>query len=147
MAKSEYQFSNERALQFNERLRGTLSDLIGVQIVAVEDRKLVGRLRVEPRLFAANAYLHAATVIGLADKLCGFGAIEHLPPGAENFTTVELKANFIRTAGEGVIEGVARLVHSGRTTQLWDAEVKHANTARTLALVRCTQLLLYAMND
>jgi 1,4-dihydroxy-2-naphthoyl-CoA hydrolase len=129
--------------KLNEQIRGTLSGLVGVEVTEVRQGLLVGRLRAEPRLFAANGYLHAATVVALADTLCGCGALEYLPPGAESFTTVELKANLLGTAREGIIECTAKLVHGGRTTQVWDAEVKHMDSNRTIALFRCTQLLLY----
>jgi uncharacterized protein (TIGR00369 family) len=64
-----------------------------------------------------------------------------LPEGAEGFTTIELKSNFLGTAREGEIECEARLVHGGRTTQVWDATVSGGE--KTIALFRCTQMILY----
>ena len=65
----------------------------------------------------------------------------NLPEGATGFTTVELKTNFLRSAREGTIDCEARLLHGGRTTQIWDATVTDPED-RTMALFRCTQLLL-----
>jgi uncharacterized protein (TIGR00369 family) len=98
---------------------------------------------VRPELLAPNGYLHAATVIGLADTSCGYGARLFLPEGATGFTTVELKANFIGTVLEGGLACRARLVHGGRTTQVWDATVTAEPTAKALALFRCTQAVLW----
>src|SRR5208282_2702890 len=92
---------------------------------------------------APNGYLHAAAVIALADTACGYGCVVSLPEGAANFTTAELKANFIGTAREGGIGCEARLVHAGRTTQVWDAEVKSEASGKTMALFLCTQIVLY----
>ena len=78
----------------------------------------------------------------LADTACGYGCIANLPAGAHSFTTIELKSNFMRTATAGVIEARARLTHGGRRTQVWDATVVDAQE-RTLALFRCTQMILY----
>ncbi len=64
-----------------------------------------------------------------------------LPQGANGFTTVELKTNFLGTALEGTLIAEATLVHGGRTTQVWDAAIR--TDGRTLALFRCTQLVLY----
>ena len=61
----------------------------------------------------------------------------------EGFTTVELKSNLLGTKRAGVIGCEARLVHGGRTTQVWDATVTDAEGGRPLALFRCTQLVLY----
>ena len=67
-----------------------------------------------------------------------------LPPGAASFTTIELKSNFLGTAQVGqAIRCVARMVHGGRTTQVWDAEVSNETTQKPVALFRCTQLLIY----
>jgi 1,4-dihydroxy-2-naphthoyl-CoA hydrolase len=119
-----------------------LPALLGLQVVDVADGELRMSVAIEPRLLAPNGYLHAATVIGLADTACGFACIAHLPAGAENFTTIELKTNFLRSAQPGVaIDCEARLVHGGRTTQIWDATVTDADD-RSMALFRCTQLLL-----
>ena len=99
------------------------------------------RLKLEQKHMAPNGYLHAGTVVGFADSACGYGSILNLPEGATGFTTIELKTNFLRTALEGTIACEARLVHGGRTTQLWDATVTDPN-GRPMALFRCTQLVL-----
>jgi uncharacterized protein (TIGR00369 family) len=120
-----------------------LPALIGVQIVGVAEGELQMRLPLEPRLMAPNGYLHAASVIALADTACGFACIAHLPDGAENFTTIELKANFLGTATHGSLLAHARSLHVGRTTQVWDATVSHAESGRRIAEFRCTQLVLW----
>jgi uncharacterized protein (TIGR00369 family) len=92
---------------------------------------------------APNGYLHAATVVALADTSCGYGTVASLPDGARGFTTIELKANYLGTVLEGAVACEATLVHGGRTTQVWDAKVTDESTGRMIALFRCTQILLY----
>ena len=127
-----------------DRQAGTLTDLLGFEWLEVGQGFARGRFDVQKRHLAPIGYLHAATVVALADTACGFGCLMSLPKGASGFTTVELKTNFVGTAREGGVRCEARLVHSGRTTQVWDAEVKSEATAKTIALFRCTQILLYA---
>jgi uncharacterized protein (TIGR00369 family) len=115
--------------------------LIGVEIESVEDGRVLGRMALDDRHMAPNGYLHAAAVIGLADTACGYGCILGLPEGGTGFTTIELKTNFLRSANAGTIACEATLVHGGRTTQVWDATVRDERE-RTLALFRCTQLVL-----
>lgn len=66
-----------------------------------------------------------------------------LPEGASSFTTIELKSNHLGTARNGTVRCVAKMFHGGRTTQVWDAEVTHVETGKTIALFRCTQMILY----
>ena len=129
--------------QLNARGQGYLPGLIGIEFVSMEPGRLTSRLVLRPELLAPNGYLHAATVIALADTTCGYGTIADLPSGAQNFTTIELKSNFLGTAREGIIACVATRAHSGRTTQVWDAQVTDEASNKTIALFRCTQLILY----
>jgi uncharacterized protein (TIGR00369 family) len=121
---------------------GFLPDLLGFEWIEVRNGFARGRFVVGKQHLAPNGYLHAATVVALADTACGYGCMVSLPPEARGFTTAELKTNFIGTALEGTVVCEARLVHGGRTTQVWDAEVKSEASGKTIALFRCTQLLL-----
>jgi 1,4-dihydroxy-2-naphthoyl-CoA hydrolase len=133
--------------QLNARSQGTLPGLIGVEFTGYEPGRLFSRLHLRPELLAPNGYLHAGTIITLADTTCGYGTLSDLPDGADNFTTIELKSNFLGTAREGTITCVATRVHSGRTTQVWDAQVNDAASGKIIALFRCTQLILYPRKD
>jgi uncharacterized protein (TIGR00369 family) len=123
---------------------GFLPGYMGVVITGLTDKELRAELTIQSHHIAPNGYLHAGTVVTLADTACGYGCIAHLPEGATGFTTIELKSNFLGTAREGTINCVAHAQHLGRTTQLWDAVVSHQHTGRTIALFRCTQLVIYA---
>ena len=129
--------------QLNARGKGYLPGLIGIEILSVEPGRVMSRLPLRPELLAPNGYLHAATIVALADTACGYGTLADLPQGAESFTTIELKTNFLGTARQGVIACVAKRAHGGRTTQVWDAEVADEANEKTIALFRCTQLILY----
>jgi 1,4-dihydroxy-2-naphthoyl-CoA hydrolase len=129
--------------QLNARGQGYLPGLIGIEFISIEPGRLTSRLTLRPELLAPNGYLHAATVIALADTTCGYGTFTDLPSGAENFTTLELKSNFLNTVRVGGIACVATRVHNGRTTQVWDAQVTDEASDKTIALFRCTQLILY----
>jgi 1,4-dihydroxy-2-naphthoyl-CoA hydrolase len=129
------------AAHFNAFGHGHLPALLGVEIVEVSAEAVRSRLEVRRDLMAPNGYLHAATVVALADTSCGYGCVALLPEGAQGFTTVELKANFLSTVRDGVLDCRAMPLHLGRTTQVWDAVVS-APVGR-IALFRCTQMILW----
>jgi 1,4-dihydroxy-2-naphthoyl-CoA hydrolase len=126
---------------FRGRQTGHLPDHLGLDWVEIKRGLVRGRFDIGKHHLAPNGYLHAAAVVALADTACAYGCIMSLPDGA-GFTTAELKSNFIGTAVEGGISCEARLVHGGRTTQVWDAEVKSEASGKTIALFRCTQVVL-----
>jgi uncharacterized protein (TIGR00369 family) len=129
--------------ELNALLPGTLPGLLGLTITAHEPGRLEAALDIRPELLAPNGYLHAATVVGLADTACGLATRALLPDGAAGFTTIELKSNFLGTARDGRISTVATNVPAGRTTQVWDAVVSNAGTGKSIALFRCTQSVLW----
>jgi uncharacterized protein (TIGR00369 family) len=129
--------------QLNRRGVGFLPGLLGIVVTSFGRGEMCAELHVTPRLIAPNGYLHAGTIVALADTASGYGCVASLPEGATGFTTIELKTNFLGTAREGVIECVAKAAHMGRTTQVWDAIVTHRDTGKTIAMFRCTQMLLY----
>jgi len=128
---------------FNERGANTLPGYLGIEIQEIAENRVSARLPVRQQLLAPNGYLHAGSVVTLADTAAGYACMAHLPEGANSFTTIELKSNHLGTAREGAIAAVATPAHLGRTTQVWDVTVTDEANGKTIALFRCTQMILY----
>ncbi len=106
-------------------MEGTLPGLFGIELVAIEPGHCEARMLLRQEFMAPNDFLHAGTVIALADSCCGMGCIASLPEGMSGFT-------------------MARMARGGRKTQIWDAVVSRESDGRDIALFRCTQFLLEA---
>jgi 1,4-dihydroxy-2-naphthoyl-CoA hydrolase len=135
--------SSQDLAHFNKIGEGYLPGLLGIEVTEVGKGFLHAELTVTRSHLAPNGYLHAGSVVTLADTSCGYACVAHLPEGAQNFTTIELKSNFLGTAREGVIDCEAKAVHLGRNTQVWDALVRHRDTGKLIATFRCTQMVLW----
>jgi 1,4-dihydroxy-2-naphthoyl-CoA hydrolase len=122
---------------------GGLPHMLGIKVTETAEGRVVGRLPVKKELIAGNGALWAPAIVALADTLCAYGVSTKWPDGANGFTTVELKCNFMGTLNAGTVKGVAELVHGGRTTQVWDATLTNEETGKLLAVFRCTQIILY----
>lgn len=129
--------------ELNQRGVGRLPGWMGIEIAGVAEGSLTSRMPIKSTHLAPNGYLHAASVVALADTSCGYATMAHLPDGAQSFTTIELKSNHLGTAREGAIACTATAVHMGRNTQVWDASVTDEATGKTIALFRCTQMVLW----
>lgn len=127
----------------NRAGEGFLPGHLGILLTQAACGEVRAELSIKPHLLAPNGYLHAGTIISLADTACGYGCMISLPTGATGFTTLELKSNHLSTATSGLLVCSANISHQGKTTQVWDATVKHSETDKTLALFRCTQMILY----
>lgn len=122
---------------------GHLPGHLGVEILSVSPKEVASRMQVRREVMAPNGYLHAASVVALADTSCGYGCVAALPEGARGFTTIELKSNFLGTARDGAIRCRATPAHLGRTTQVWDAVITNEADGKVIALFRCTQMVLW----
>jgi len=129
---------------FNEISTEMLPGHLGIRIIHVGKTEVRSEVEVKQFHLAPNGYLHAASLIALADTSCGDGCLANLPQGASGFTTIELKSNHLGTVREGIIECIAKPVHMGKTTQVWDAVVSKKKSGKAIALFRCTQMVLYS---
>ncbi len=127
----------------NEHGSEYLPGYLGIEMVELAANSATSRMPVRKLHVAPNEFLHAASVVALADTTCGYATLAHLPEGARSFTTIELKSNHLGTVREGTITCVATAQHLGRTTQVWDAVVSDEASGRKLALFRCTQMILW----
>lgn len=127
----------------NQRGSEYLPGFLGVEMIELAQDSLRSRMPVKKLHFAPNDFLHAASVVALADTTCGYATVAHLPQGALSFTTIELKSNHMGTVKDGSIACVASAQHLGRNTQVWDATVTDEATGRKIALFRCTQMILW----
>jgi 1,4-dihydroxy-2-naphthoyl-CoA hydrolase len=129
--------------ELNEIASDLLPGHLGIKVTHMSETEVRAEVEIKKFHLAPNGFLHAASIIALADSACGNGCICNLPQGASGFTTVELKSNHLGTTREGIIDCVAKAVHKGRTTQVWDAVVTKKDSGKTIALFRCTQMILY----
>lgn len=127
----------------NQQDTNNLPGLLGMTVSELEPKHAKLSLTVRPELLAINGFLHAGTVVSLADTAAGYGCMATLPEGAEAFTTIELKCNMMGTAREGTVSCVATCLHAGRTTQVWESLVTNDSNGKTIAKFTCTQMILY----
>lgn len=134
--------SDEIREHMQKAMAGKLPGLFGIELLSIGPGQVEARLELRPEHLAPNDFLHAGTVITIADSCAGMGCIASMPEEAAGFTTIELKTNFLATAREGALRCEARMLHGGKRTQVWDSTVTREHDGRVIALFRCTQYLL-----
>lgn len=130
----------------NQYGRDCLPAMFKMEMKSLKEGFLKSRMTITPSHLAPNGYLHAAAIVALADTTCGNASMAHLPEEALSFTTIELKSNHLSTIRQGAICCEASALHLGRSTQVWDAVVSDEASGKTIALFRCTQMVLWPKN-
>lgn len=128
---------------FNDNVTDKLPGLLGLNVTKVGHGSMELELEVEGKHLAINGYLHAGTIVTLADTAAGNGCMANLPDRSIGFTTIELKCNLISTVRSGKIRCVSQCIHAGSTTQVWESKVMETATHKLIATFTCTQLILY----
>ena len=115
---------------------------LGIEVVIAEPGTVVAQIQVQPEFLAPNGFIHAAVLLSFADSLCGSGTVEALPQGATGHTTIELKAIFWA-------QSARELWNAGRRWYMVAVPPRcgmrrsSPESGKTIALFRCTQLVLY----
>jgi uncharacterized protein (TIGR00369 family) len=129
------------ATQIQERLKGILPELLGIQLVEVTPEKVIATLTVRPDLCTTGKILHGGSIMAFADTLGAIGTVVNMPQG-HGTATIESKTNFVGGAAEGsVITGESTPVHRGKTTQVWQTRITNAE-GKLVALVTQTQIVM-----
>ena len=129
------------AASMQQRFKGTLAEMMGIEFTVATPDKVVARLTVRKDLCTVGDNLHGGAIMAFADTLGAIAAILNMPQGART-TTIESKTNFIRGAplGDRVV-GEAVPVHRGRTTVVCQTSVRN-EAGKLVALVTQTQLVI-----
>jgi 1,4-dihydroxy-2-naphthoyl-CoA hydrolase len=131
------------AASIQERVKGLLPDLLGIEFTDVTPEKVVARLAVRKDLCTIGDNLHGGAIMAFADTLGAVAAIMNMPQGART-TTIESKTNFIGGAPLGTqVTGESAPVHKGRTTVVCQTTIR-SEAGKLVALVTQTQLVIPA---
>ena len=121
-------------------LDGTFPGDLGIELVDIDESRVVGRMAVDRRHLHPGGYVHGGVWTAFADTVAAWGTMRNLEPGLD-FTTVELKVNVFAAGRDGnVLDAIGEPLHVGRRTQVWEVRVR--NGERLAANFVCTQIVL-----
>jgi 1,4-dihydroxy-2-naphthoyl-CoA hydrolase len=102
----------------------TATEHLGIEFTEVGDDFLSARVPVDPRTCQPFGLLHGGVSVVLAETLGSCGAGFCLPEG-HKAVGLDINANHLKGVSSGWVTGTARAVHIGRTTQVWQINLKN----------------------
>ena len=112
-----------------ERINGwsanTMMETLGMRITEIGDDWLRGTLPVDHRTHQPYGLLHGGASVVLAETLGSTAAMLTLDPSQELAVGLDINANHVRGVRSGTVTGTARVVHLGRTTQVWEIRIEN----------------------
>ncbi len=131
----------ETLAQLNAISQNTLMKTLDIENVDYGDDFLVAKMPVTSKVYQPNGILHGGATVALAESVGS--AASHLFFNSNEFEIrgIEISANHIKSVKEGFVFATARILHKGRTTQLWEIKVTNAEN-QLISLCKLTTIAL-----
>jgi len=120
----------------------TMSEAIGIEFLEVGDDYVKARMPVDERTVQPAGILHGGASVALAETLGSVAATLCVNPAESTCVGLEINANHIRSLRSGFVIGVARPIHIGGATQIWDIRMTNEQDQ----LVCVSRLTLAVLN-
>lgn len=125
----------------NEWHQNTMQQHIGIQFTEIGDDYIKATMPVDNRTKQPMGLLHGGASVALAESLGSVASVLCVDPEKQTVVGLEINANHIKTAKEGFVTGIAKPIHLGRSTQVW--EIRIYNEAEQLVCIsRITNAIL-----
>jgi 1,4-dihydroxy-2-naphthoyl-CoA hydrolase len=123
-----------------EQLKGTLAEVLGIEIVEASPERVVAQLAIRDELRTVGGALHGGTLMAFADTIGAVATMLNLPAGAGT-TTLESKTNFFAAGRSGTVRAETTPLHRGKRTMVWQTRISD-ESGRMLSLTIQTQMVL-----
>ena len=127
--------------EVNERAQVGIARVIGLEITEFGEDYIAGRMPVDERTRQPFGILHGGASVVLAETLASVGCSRTLDRSKYRAVGLEIHANHLAAAKDGWVTAVARPVHLGRTTQVWDIRITNAE-GKLSCISRCTMAII-----
>ena len=122
--------------------RPTLADALGIELIALTDDYLEGRMPVDGRTHQPMGLLHGGASVALAETLGSIGGASRIDPARQACVGLEINANHLKGVRDGWVRGRATPVHVGRSTQVWEIRITHEETGALICVSRITMAVI-----
>lgn len=119
----------------------TINGVLGITVTEVGEDSLTGTMPVDRRTHQPMGILHGGASVVLAESLGSMAANYCVDPATHYCVGLDINANHLRSVRTGHVTGVARPIHIGRTTQVWDIRISD-DAGKPVCIARLTLAVL-----
>jgi 1,4-dihydroxy-2-naphthoyl-CoA hydrolase len=129
------------AAQLQPLGKNTMGDHLGIEFTEVGEDFLKGRMPVDNRTRQPYGLLHGGASVALAETLGSVAAAFVVDRRSYNTVGLEINANHLRGVREGFVTGIARPLHLGKTTHVWEIRI-HDERDKLVCISRLTVAII-----
>ncbi len=121
----------------------TLIDTLEIKVLEASPEKVIATMPVQPKVHQPFGLLHGGASVALAETVASIGAFLSVAESGMVAVGLEINANHLRGVRDGIVTATATPIHKGRTTQVWNIEIKN-DEGKMVCISRCTLAIIPA---
>lgn len=126
--------------QINNVFKNTLMEHLGIQIDQIGDDFITATMPVGPKTHQPLGYLHGGATLALAESLGSMASFLLIDQQNQNIFGLEINANHIRSKRDGIVKAVAKPIHLGSQTHIWDIRIEDEDK-KLISIIRLTNIV------
>jgi 1,4-dihydroxy-2-naphthoyl-CoA hydrolase len=119
-------FATPDIADMNRQMENTACSNLGIVVTEVGDDYVMGTMPADERTFQPVGLVHGGANVLFAETLGSMAANLCLDNSKEYAVGQEINANHLRGVRSGELTGIAKLVHKGRSSQVWEIRINNA---------------------
>lgn len=124
-----------------KRKKGTLMEALGMEYVEIGDDFIEARMPVDERTRQPFGILHGGAHVALAESIGSLGANLCLDNTKEYAVGLDINSNHLKSVSSGFVHGIAKPIHIGKTTQVWEIKIYDESKKNLLNITRLTMMV------
>ena len=133
--------SKELLKSINKKCRNTLMETLNIEFVEINDNEVVATMPVNSKVHQPMGLLHGGATVALAESVGSVASLLSIDADKFEVRGIEISANHLKGKKEGVIRGIAKNIHKGKTTHLWEIRIVDEQN-ELISLCKLTNIVL-----
>ena len=133
--------STETLSEINSLNKNTLMETLGIHYTEIGNDYLIATMPVNEKVHQPMGLLHGGATVSLAESVGSMAS--HLFINNDNFEArgIEISANHLKSKRDGLVTAIAKIIHKGKTTHLWEIKVIDED-GKLISLCKLTNIIL-----
>ena len=136
------QFNKISLSQVNAFNKNTLMEVLGIECIEIGDDFIVSTMPVDHRTHQPMGLLHGGASAALIESIGSMGSTLLLDLSKEVPVGIEVNANHIGGVKSGMVKGIGKIIHAGKTTHLWQVDIFDMETEKLVCTGRLTVMII-----
>jgi uncharacterized protein (TIGR00369 family) len=125
----------------NNNSKNTLLETLSIKIVKANKNEVVATMPVNSKVHQVDGVLHGGATVALAETAGSVAAYLSIDQRSQIVSGIEISANHLKSVRSGLVTAVAKPLHRGRTTQLWQIKISN-DRDELISLCKLTTIVL-----